>query len=368
MCTITHKIMSEKLQNSNPGGLFNSQPQKENVMPEKNEQAKQVTTTAPAGKVAMPVNKNFDNKQEPNPKPTAEPAKRKVEPTVASSVPATETKIKNVVDIAKMSTPQLIRSAESKFILAMKGDGLSREEKREAEKEFAKETSFALQAFHNNPYLETVANNDKVAVINAIINVAQTGLTLNPVLKLGYLIPMDKKVQFWPSYMGKREIVMRTGLVKDAYARLVYAGDQFEIKYGTGGFIKHTPDPWSEKKQSDIKGGYWFCVLKDGTEKFGTMNQTEIEAIAKRSPSANASHSPWKTDWEQMALKTIFNRGFKEMPKSGISEDQLRALEISDRVEEDALKSWIKSVKTQQDTFDDDEPDDGTVEEAHIVD
>lgn len=348
--------MQERIKNTNPGGLFNkdeASPKKENVMSGKKVEQKQTIPTKKAEPAAATAAAT-------EPVTTPQKEKPKQELTPAPHVP-------KITDIRRMSTPQLIRSAKEKFTIAMVGENPKAEEKIRAEKEFAKEASFALQAFSNNSYLETCAKNDRVAVINAIINVAQTGLTLNPVLKLGYLIPMDKKVQFWASYMGKREIVMRTGLVRDAYARLVYAGEFFEIKYGTGGYLKHTPDPWGKKKLEDVKGGYWYCILKDGTEKFGTMSDEEIEAIARRSPSANASHSPWKTDREQMALKTVFNRGFKEMPKSGISDNQLRALEASDRVEDKMFKEWVKEKVVDQESFDSDTEDDGMIQDAEVV-
>ena len=347
--------MNEKQQEqASPGGLFKKEEHSTTAPAQK----KEVTESKTEGS-GSDEQKKEQQEQKPEAKKTAAAPLAKRKHDAAES---------QVAAINAMSLPALVKTQpKEKFIAAMVGSSPSKEKYNDAEREFMKEASFAIQAFGNNDYLAQIGNQDKFSVINAIINVAQTGLTLNPVLKLGYLVPMDKKVLFWPSYMGKREIVMRTGIVKDAYARLVYKGDQFEIKYGTGGYVKHVPDPWTEKKPEDIVGGYWYCLLKDDTEKFGTMNQSEIKAIQKRSPSVNASHSPWKTDWEQMALKTIFNRGFKEMPKTGISDDQLRALEISDRPEEETLKSWIRSMETKQDRFDDDSEEDDRIEDVEVV-
>jgi recombination protein RecT len=348
--------MKEKEQESQ-GGLFNKEGQS-------------TTTQEATKKEETPESKTPNSSAEPKkenvPKEAASEAKKT--PSQPPAKKRSDSAVNQLAAINAMSIPALVKTQpKEKFIAAMVGSSPSKDDYNKAEKEFMKEANFAIQAFGNNDYLTKVGKDDKLSVINAIINVAQTGLTLNPVLKLGYLVPMDRKVLFWPSYMGKREIVMRTGTVKDAYAKLVYKTDKFDVKYGTGAYLKHEPDPWSEKKLGDVVGGYWFCILKDGTEKFGTMNQAEIVAIQKRSPSVNASHSPWKTDWEQMALKTIFNRGFKEMPKSGISEEQLRALEISDRPEEETLKSWIKSIETKQDKFDDDSDEDDGIQDVEVV-
>lgn len=312
--------------------------------------------------------KSMTKNEEAN-KETGEVKKPKQEK--APEAPAKqENKTKMSVDtINRMSVTQLVKQApRDKFVFAIAGPNPSSSELAQAEKTFAREVSYALRAFQENDFLKKTAENNKLSVINAMIDLGNSGLTLSPVLKLGYLVPMDKKVLFWASYMGKREIVMKSGQVIDTYAQLVYEGDKFEVKYGTGGYLKHETDPFAERKQEKIKGGYWYCKLTNGAEKFGTMNKEEIIAIQKRSPSANASHSPWKSDWEQMALKTIFNRGFKEMPKSGLSEDQVRALEIGDQYEEKEMKSWIKQQKTKQDSFDEDYDDnDGSVEDAEVI-
>ena len=70
-------------------------------------------------------------------------------------------------------------------------------------------------------------------LVEAIKNVSLTGLTLNPELRLGYLVPYKGKVKFQASYMGKVDILIRTGVVKDIYSDLVYANDEFSMTKGT---------------------------------------------------------------------------------------------------------------------------------------
>ena len=48
---------------------------------------------------------------------------------------------------------------------------------------FVKECSFAMQIFKNNSYLNKATKESK---LESVINLAQTGLTLNPVLKWAY--------------------------------------------------------------------------------------------------------------------------------------------------------------------------------------
>ena len=59
------------------------------------------------------------------------------------------------------------------------GQGLSKEQ-------FNKEASFAIQHLAKNPYLQKAS---KTSILQSVLNIAQTGLTLNPVSKYAYLVP-----------------------------------------------------------------------------------------------------------------------------------------------------------------------------------
>ena len=62
-----------------------------------------------------------------------------------------------------------------------------------------RELGFAAQIFEQNPSLQKC---DPVSIINAVVNVARTSITLNPVLKLAYLIPRKNKCVLEFSYVG----------------------------------------------------------------------------------------------------------------------------------------------------------------------
>ena len=95
------------------------------------------------------------------------------------------------------------------------------------EQQFAREINFAMQAMLNNQYLLQCAKSDPEYLVEAVKNVGLTGLSLNPELRLGYLVPFKGKIKFMASYMGKVDILIRTGVVKSIYAELVYEKDQF---------------------------------------------------------------------------------------------------------------------------------------------
>lgn len=61
---------------------------------------------------------------------------------------------------------------------------------------------------------------------------------------------------------------------------------------------------------------YMIANFKDGGHYFQVMNADEIEAAAKRSPSYGKAVSPWKSDYEAMAKKTVIRRAFPYLPVS----------------------------------------------------
>ncbi len=208
----------------------------------------------------------------------------------------------------------------------------------------AREIDFAAQAMLANTYLIRVATENPMSLINALKNLALVGYTLNPVRKQGYLVPMGKAIIFVPSYMGLVDELVASGLVKKIEAHPVFDGEDFEIKLGTNGYLRHKPNPWGKREKENLKGCYWYAVLVDGTEMFDTISLDEIEKIRKRAPSAKSS-SPWDTDYIEMARKTAVRNGYKKVPKKGISEDKLKVLDVMFDYDEKVEQNWIAEQK-----------------------
>lgn len=223
------------------------------------------------------------------------------------------------------------------------------------EQKFAQEVNFAMQAMLNNPYLVTCAKSDPDHLVEAIKNVGLTGLSLNPELRLGYLVPFKGKIKFMSSYMGKIDILIRTGVVKSIQAELVYEKDQFVYRKGVNATLEHTPDVFA-KDRGELKGGYYIAVLANGQIQYDVMPVDRIEEIKNRSESVkNGKGSPWSTDYTEMAKKTIINWAFKSLPKTGISEDMIRAIEADNEIEREDFEDWKKAQEIKQaDSFKDD--------------
>ena len=177
---------------------------------------------------------------------------------------------------------------------------------------FAKELEWAMQIFQGNDYLLKM---EASTVKNALVNIALTGLTLNPVLKMAYLVPRKGKCCVDPSYMGLIKIATDTGSVKSMKAKAVYSNEPFEIEQGTNGFVKH--GICKDGKKGKRIGAYGIAVLNDGSNHVEWMYEEELIGIRKRSESVKAGKvSPWDTDEDEMVRKTVVKRHWKYLPKS----------------------------------------------------
>jgi len=195
---------------------------------------------------------------------------------------------------------------------------------------FAKELEFAIQIFEKNDYL---AKTNAQSVKNCLVNIAMSGLTLNPVMKFAYLVPRKGVCCIDPSYQGLIKILTDTGSVQSIKARVVYKKEPFEIELGSGGYVKHTIYKGDDDKGKKI-GAYSIAVLNDGvTEHIDFMYWNEIMAIKARSEGVKAGKgSPWDTDEDEMAKKTVVKRHWKYLPKSERALMAANAIDLDNQV------------------------------------
>lgn len=178
--------------------------------------------------------------------------------------------------------------------------------------DFAKEMEFAVQMFQNNDYLLKM---EPATIKNCLINVALSGLTLSPVMKMAYLVPRKGKCCLDPSYMGLIKIMTDTGSVKSIKAKPVYSNEPFEIEQGTGGFVKH--GICKDGKKGTRIGAYSIAVLNDGSNHIEWMYEDQLMEIKARSEGVKSGkQSPWLSDPDEMVRKTVIKRHWKFLPKS----------------------------------------------------
>ena len=156
--------------------------------------------------------------------------------------------------------------------------------------------------------------------MGALLTSAQLGLECNTPLGQAYLIPFwnSKKgcleTQFQLGYQGLIDLCYRTGQYKKIVARVVYGGDDFDYSYGLDEQLIHRP---KEKSEKPIYV-YALYELKNGASAFEVMSWKAIEAHAKKySQSVQKGYmSPWSTDPQSMAKKTVLKKVLKYAPKA----------------------------------------------------
>jgi len=180
---------------------------------------------------------------------------------------------------------------------------------------FEREAGFAIQTLTANDYAMGLAVKNKQSVINAVTNIAAIGISLNPAKRQAYLVPRDGKICLDISYMGLMDLAMSTGSILWAQAELVYEQDGFALN----GFDKpptHQYNPFS-KDRGAIVGVYVVVKTPDGDYLTDCMSRDEVDAIMNRSQSVKSGKSsPWKTDYGEMAKKTVVKRAYKYWPKT----------------------------------------------------
>jgi recombination protein RecT len=120
--------------------------------------------------------------------------------------------------------------------------------------------------------------------------------------------------QFQLGYRGMVDLAYRSGHIEPGSFQVspVYAGDEFDMAYGSESFIKHRPKILGDR--GECVGFYAVCRPKGSRPVFDVMRKDEVDAIRGRSKSGTSG--PWVTDYNAMGCKTVLRRFWKMLPSS----------------------------------------------------
>lgn len=164
----------------------------------------------------------------------------------------------------------------------------------------------------------------KCALKSAILD-----LPLTQDLGMAYIVPRKIKGQLKPQfqigYKGLIQLAIRTGQFKTINAGVVYEGEKVIIDK-ISGEARIEGEPTSFKPI----GYFAYFKLINGFEKFEYWTKEKVEDHAKRfSQSYGSDFSPWKTDFDTMAMKTVLSKLLKvyapksiEMIKALVEEEE----------------------------------------------
>lgn len=174
-------------------------------------------------------------------------------------------------------------------------------------------TRMVLTALSSNPKLQECSPQ---SFLGAMMQAAQLGVEPNTPLGQAYLIPYRNhgilECQFQLGYKGLIDLAYRSGAIRDISAHVVYSGDGFEFEYGFEPKLVHKP---AMIDRGTPIAYYAVYHTKDGGGGFVVMSQEDIEKHRNKfSKAAGQGFSPWATNFEEMAKKTVLKKLLKYAP------------------------------------------------------
>lgn len=170
-----------------------------------------------------------------------------------------------------------------------------------------RETQFVtslLSIVNNNSHLAKATN---TSVLNAAMKAATLDLPIDPNLGFAYIVPYGSEAQFQLGYKGLIQLAQRSGQIVKLNAGEIYAS-QFK------GYNPLTEDLEVDmtalpKSNEEVAGYFAFMRLSNGFEKTLFWTKDRVLAHGKKySRSFSGKSSPWQTDFDAMARKTVLKQ------------------------------------------------------------
>ena len=151
------------------------------------------------------------------------------------------------------------------------------------------------------------------SILGAAGLAATLNLSITPTLGLAYIVPFKSKngyqATFQIGYKGLIQLLHRTGKCQKLHAGKVFEGQIRDFNPITG-------EPILGAKLSDKVVGYVaYLRLNSGFDKMLYMSIPELRAYAEKysrsysfDKQSNSKSSPWSTDFDAMATKTVLKR------------------------------------------------------------
>lgn len=174
-------------------------------------------------------------------------------------------------------------------------------------------TRVTLSALSNTPKLQQCTPK---SFLGAMMTSAQLGLEPNTPLGQAYLIPYNNhgtlECQMQIGYKGMIDLAHRAGT--SVTAEVIYENDDFEYELGMNPVLKHKP-----ALKDRGKPVAYYATWKNpamAAEGFSVMSVEDIQNHAKKYSKAYGGSSPWTTNFDAMAKKTVIKQALKYAPMS----------------------------------------------------
>ena len=197
-------------------------------------------------------------------------------------------------------------------------------------------TRMVLSALSSTPKLAECSPQSFLA---AMMTAAQLGVEPNTALGQAYLLPYrnhgQMECQFQLGYKGLIDLAYRSGEVSVIPAHTVSENDVFEYELGMDPKLRHVP---AKADRGEAVAYYAMFKTKDGGYGFEVMSVDDVQRHAQRySKSYGSGSSPWRSNFDEMAKKTVLKRALKYAPMKsdfvrGVAQDETIKAELSDEM------------------------------------
>lgn len=189
-------------------------------------------------------------------------------------------------------------------------------------------TRMVLTAMSTNPQLAHCTPN---SFLGAMMQAAQLGVEPNTPLGQAYLIPYRNhgqlECQFQLGYKGLIDLAYRSGEITDISAHEVHENDEFDYELGLNPKLMHKP---ALSDRGAVIMYYAVFHTKSGGYGFEVMSVDDVKAhMNKFSKAAGRGFSPWSTNFDEMAKKTVLKKCLKYAP---IKTDFVRAVATDETI------------------------------------
>lgn len=210
----------------------------------------------------------------------------------------------------------------------------------------------ALTLFSQNPRLQACR---PVTILSALMTASALGLDLTPSLGQCYIIPYDNKkrdggnwitvseAQFQLGYRGAIALAQRSDRIARIAADVVCERDYFEYSKGLNPKLEHVES--EDEDRGPLTHVYAVANFTNGGYAFEVWPVNKVIAHAKKfSKSYDSAKSPWKTDFEAMAKKTLVMAIWKYLP---VSTEIMSAA-----AQDETVKDDVSGISKEQDVID----------------
>jgi recombination protein RecT len=184
-------------------------------------------------------------------------------------------------------------------------------------------TDEAVARFNRGVVLAITKNPDLMlctpqSVLTACFEAAAQGLEPTGAAGGAHLVPYkngnEKIAQLIPDYRGVIRLIMRDGVVTSVEANVVKEGDEFAYQLGSDPWVQHTPSLEAGRSAKATTHAYAVMRLRGSATPIVTVeDRAGLERVMNRG-GRKSDKSPWSTDFDEMAKKTMVKRGAKLCP------------------------------------------------------